>query len=122
VHTVEAGKRIALKNILFATDFSPCSNAALPYALAVARRYGTTLHAAYVKPNEAEMLFMSPESWPAVAEEEDKRIQAYIEQLEKQCQGLPHDVLRMHSPRLSKNVRLICSCSALMDARAFANC
>jgi len=93
VHTVEAGKRIALKNILFATDFSPCSNAALPYALAVARRYGTTLHAAYVKPNEAEMLFMSPESWPAVAEEEDKRIQAYIEQLEKQCQGLPHDVL-----------------------------
>ena len=29
-HTVEAGRRIALNNILFATDFSPCSNAALP--------------------------------------------------------------------------------------------
>ncbi|MGD1214668.1 MAG: universal stress protein [Terriglobales bacterium] len=96
MHTVEAGRRIALKNILFATDFSPCSNAALPYALSVARRYGARLHAAHVMPTKAEMVLMSPESWPAVAEEaaeEDKRIQAYIAQLEKQFQGLPHDVL-----------------------------
>ena len=93
MHTVEAGRRIALKTILFATDFSPCSNAALPYALSVARRYGARLHAAHVMPTKAEMLLLSPESWPAVAEEEDKRIQAYIEQLEKQFQGLPHDML-----------------------------
>ncbi|MGD0790735.1 MAG: universal stress protein [Terriglobales bacterium] len=93
MHTVEAGKRIALNNILFATDFSPCSNAALPYALSVARRYGATVHAAHVMPDEADLLFMSPESWPAVLEEEDKRIQGYIDQLEKQFQGLPHDVL-----------------------------
>jgi len=93
VHTVEAGRRIALKNILFATDFSPCSNAALPYALSVARRYGATLHAAHVMPTKAEMVLMSPESWPTVAEEEDKRIQAYIDQLETQFQGLPHHVL-----------------------------
>ncbi|HYW38380.1 MAG TPA: universal stress protein [Terriglobales bacterium] len=93
MHTVEAGRRIALKSILFATDFSPCSNAALPYALSVARRYGARLHAAHVMPTKAEMLFMSPESWPEVAEEEDKRIQACIEQLEKQFQGLPHDML-----------------------------
>jgi nucleotide-binding universal stress UspA family protein len=93
VHTVEAGKRIALKNILFATDFSPCSNAALPYALSVTRRYGATLHAAHVMPTKAEMVLMSPENWPTVAEEEDKKAQAYIEQLEKQFQGLPHDVL-----------------------------
>ncbi len=93
MHTVEAGRRIALKNILFATDFSPCSNAALPYALSVARRYGATLHAAHVMPTKAEMVLMSPESWPTVAEEEDKRIQAYIDQLETQFQGLPHHVL-----------------------------
>jgi nucleotide-binding universal stress UspA family protein len=93
MHTVEAGKRIALKNILFATDFSQCSNAALPYALSVARRYGATLHAAYVMPTDADLLFMSPENWTAVAEEEDKRIQGCIEQLEHQLQGLPHDVL-----------------------------
>jgi nucleotide-binding universal stress UspA family protein len=93
MHTVEAGRRIDLKNILFATDFSPCSNAALPYALSVARRYGARLHAAHVMPSKAEMVFVSPESWTAVAEEEDKRTQAYIEQLEEQLQGLPHDML-----------------------------
>jgi len=93
MHPVEAGKRIALNNILFATDFSPCSNAALPYALSVARRYGATLHGAHVMPDEADLLFMPPGNWPAVLEEEDKRIQGYIDQLEKQFQGLPHDVL-----------------------------
>jgi len=71
MNTVEAGKRIALKNVLFATDFSPCSNAALPYALSVARRYGATLHAAYVMPTDADLLFMSPENWTSVAAEED---------------------------------------------------
>jgi hypothetical protein len=41
--TLEAGKRIAISNILFATDFSPSSNAAFPYALAIAHQYRATL-------------------------------------------------------------------------------
>ncbi len=89
--TVEAGKRIALKNILFATDFSPCSEAALPYALSVARRYGATLHAAYVAPRDADLLLMSQESWPAAVELQQNRIEEYLEHLEKQLHGLPHD-------------------------------
>ncbi len=89
MHTVEAGRRIALKNILFATDFSPCSNAALPYALSVARRYGATLHAAHVLPTEAELVLMSPESWPAVAEDDDKRIQPYIDRARAAVAGNP---------------------------------
>lgn len=93
MNTVEAGRRIALKNVLFATDFSPCSNAALPYAVSVARRYGATLHAAHVMPTQADLLFMSPENWSAVLEQEDKMIQGYVEQLAHQMQGLPHEVL-----------------------------
>ena len=93
MNTVEAGSRIVLKNILFATDFSPCSNAALPYALSVARRHRATLHAAYVMPTDADLLFMSPESWVAVAEEDEKRIQGYIKQLEGQMQEVPHHLL-----------------------------
>ncbi|MGA8065902.1 MAG: universal stress protein [Terriglobales bacterium] len=93
MRTVEAGRRIDLKNILFATDFSSCSNAALPYALSIARRFGATLHAAYVKPTDAEVFFASPESWPTVAEADEKRVQARIEQMEKQLHDLPHDVL-----------------------------
>ncbi|HXN23647.1 MAG TPA: universal stress protein [Candidatus Dormibacteraeota bacterium] len=58
---VQARTRIALKNILFATDFSPAANAAVPFATQIARRYGakvygvqeTMLHE--LLPKEAEL-------------------------------------------------------------------
>lgn len=40
MNPVKAGKRIMLRNILFTTDFSPCSDTALPYAVSLARKYG----------------------------------------------------------------------------------
>jgi nucleotide-binding universal stress UspA family protein len=39
---------ISLKNILFATDFSEASQAALPYAAAISRRYHSQLHVVHV--------------------------------------------------------------------------
>ena len=39
---------ISLRNILFATDFSEVSHAALPYAAAIARRYDSQLHIAHI--------------------------------------------------------------------------
>jgi nucleotide-binding universal stress UspA family protein len=39
---------VSIKNVLFATDFSPFSEAALPYAASVCRRFGATLHAVHV--------------------------------------------------------------------------
>lgn len=93
METVEAGKRIALKNILFATDFSACSNAALTYAVSIARRYGATLHAVHVRSMGPEMLVMSPDSWAAVAEAEERTERGYLEELEKRLQELPHDVM-----------------------------
>jgi nucleotide-binding universal stress UspA family protein len=39
---------VSLKNILFATDFSEASQAALPYAAAIARRYDSQLHIAHI--------------------------------------------------------------------------
>ena len=47
----KSSTRIALKNILFATDFSIFAQAALPYAVAIARHYGSMLHAAHVIPD-----------------------------------------------------------------------
>jgi nucleotide-binding universal stress UspA family protein len=38
----------SLKNILFATDFSPCSQVAFPYLRAIAERYGSTVHIVHV--------------------------------------------------------------------------
>src|SRR6202007_220803 len=58
--TLRASKTtaIALKNVLFATDFSATSEAAFPYAAAICRRFGSTLHTAHVI-SEASLLMMS---------------------------------------------------------------
>ena len=42
--------RILFDRILFATDFSPASIVALPYATAIARHFGAKLYLAYVIP------------------------------------------------------------------------
>ncbi|MFB3915326.1 MAG: universal stress protein [Terriglobales bacterium] len=39
---------LKVKNILFATDFSPCSEAAVPYLRALAGIFGATVHVAHV--------------------------------------------------------------------------
>jgi nucleotide-binding universal stress UspA family protein len=39
---------ISIKNVLYATDFSATSEAALPYATAICRRFGSTLHVAHI--------------------------------------------------------------------------
>jgi hypothetical protein len=43
-----AESRVTLKDILFATDFSSASNAALPHALTIADRYRSRLYFAHV--------------------------------------------------------------------------
>ncbi len=48
MEAVLADKKLALKNLLFTTDFSEPSRNALPWALALARRYGATLHVVHV--------------------------------------------------------------------------
>ena len=48
VLSLETKSRISLRNILWATDFSPSSETALSYASALARRHGSKLYAAHV--------------------------------------------------------------------------
>jgi len=91
--TQAAGHRLALKNILFGTDFSSCSDAAFSYARSIARRYGATLNVAHVLPSTASMLAMSPEFGMEAALYEDSRVQGYVEQLESQLEAIPHHVL-----------------------------
>lgn len=55
--TLAVPVRVSLQNILFATDFSPCSQAALPYALGLAHRYGSAFYMIHVVPaGKAESL------------------------------------------------------------------
>jgi len=49
--TVIAPTRIKLQNILFATDFSPLAESALPHAVDLAHRYGAKLYTVNVLPH-----------------------------------------------------------------------
>jgi len=49
---------LSVKNVLFPTDFSPTSEAALPYATAICRRFGSTLHMVHVL-SDAGLLMMT---------------------------------------------------------------
>jgi nucleotide-binding universal stress UspA family protein len=90
--TLEAGKRIGFANILFATDFSPYSNAALPYAQALARKYRAKVYGTHVLPGDV-YVFVSPESWPAFIEAEDEVRQHDIARLDQQLHDVPHEFL-----------------------------
>jgi nucleotide-binding universal stress UspA family protein len=59
VKTLELERQIALKNILFATDFEAPSSRALPFAVAMANRCGAKLYAVHVIPQEAYALASS---------------------------------------------------------------
>jgi len=90
--TLGAGRRIAINNILFATDFSPHSNAALPYALAIAHQYGARLFGAHVISSD-EFLYPSPEVWPAHLQQEEQLQEEVVTRLEEQLRGVPHQAL-----------------------------
>ena len=50
----EAKTRIALKNILFATDLSYLAEAGIPYVMEIARLYGSKVYAVHVRSRMAE--------------------------------------------------------------------
>jgi len=58
---------LALRNVLMATDFSPCSDRALLHAVAAANHYGSTLHLVHVVPT-APFCFLPPEAYPGTLE------------------------------------------------------
>jgi nucleotide-binding universal stress UspA family protein len=90
--TVETVNRIALSNVLFATDFSPFSDAALPYAISIARQYGGKVFATHVVPPSSYNI-VPPDTWPMAVEAEGERDQHRIDRLEAILGTVPHDIL-----------------------------
>ncbi len=86
--------RIALRRILLATDFSPCSERALHYALSVARRYDSMLYVAHViLPDPFQPMMMGTTMAPlsqAVRHAEQEMAQLLISGM---LRGVPHQVL-----------------------------
>jgi nucleotide-binding universal stress UspA family protein len=88
--TVEAGTRINLKNILFLTDFSEPSEAALPFAISLARAYGAKLRGFHVL-LPTPSAYTTPELTVAAIEAEEERAQEGLKRLESQLAGLQHE-------------------------------
>lgn len=87
----EAKTRIALKNILFATDFSPAAEAALPYALGLAKQYGAKVHGLHVR-FPATYPIVGPEAMPQIIEAAEEQAKFEAQQMHELLAAVPHEV------------------------------
>lgn len=84
---LENGARIGLKNILYLTDFSTSSAAALPVVRGIAAAYGATVYALHVVLPDP-YAGMSAEMAPALAEGKEEAAKAQMRQVESQLNGV----------------------------------
>lgn len=89
---IETGTRLALKNILFLTDFSEPSEIAIPFARAVAREYESKVYAMHVL-TPVPLAYASPESAAATIEGLEEGAQAGMQRVEAQLVGVPHETM-----------------------------
>ena len=92
METTLAQKCIRLSNILFTTDFSESSEAALPFARAFARHYGATLPLAHVERPEAYLL-APPEAIVVPFEEIRQFARTQMSQLSGRMKDVPHQTV-----------------------------
>jgi len=82
--------RIALKNILFATDFSLAANVAAPFAVHMAKRYGAKVYGVYVNQGENYGRFL-PAAW--VPDPMERQTGEQTQRLHEQLEGVEHEVV-----------------------------
>lgn len=92
MQAVQAITRIALKNILFATDFSQAADAAAPIAIQLARRYGAKVYGVHVNRFD-DYTAAAPNAWAAMAEAAEKETKEDAGRLNEQLQGVEHEVV-----------------------------
>ncbi|MHB8616547.1 MAG: universal stress protein [Candidatus Acidiferrales bacterium] len=89
---IEAGMRITLKNILFLTDFSEPSEAALPFAAEIARAYGAKTFALHVlRPDP--LLYSTPASVAIATEAQEEGAKAEMQRIGSYLAGMPHETM-----------------------------
>lgn len=89
---VQARARVSLEKILFATDFSASSEAAVLVAKQVARRYGAKMYGVHVNRFD-DYTGAAPNAWPAMKDLEEKEMKEDAERLEQELQGVDHEVI-----------------------------
>ena len=101
-------QRIGLKNVLFLTDFSEPSAAALPFAAMIARSYGAKVTALHVLVPSA-YTYMTPEMGAELLDAQDDAAKSEMEKVEAEFAGLPREVVLERNmavwPALSKTLQ-----------------
>ena len=89
---------VELKNLLFATDFSEASEAALRYVTALSLRYGSVIHLAHILPDVTFLRPGAPD--PAVIgsiyEDAHSGAQEKMQRLTDRLKGFPHAAYIRH--------------------------
>ena len=89
----QSPRGIAVKNVLFATDFSSTSEAALPYATAICRHFGGTLHTAHVLPDTTLLMMTGGVDYVSMGTiYDDAHADALkmLDQISSRFEGIPH--------------------------------
>ena len=87
---VESSSAILIKNILFLTDFSEPSEAALPFATSIARGYGARVYALHIFTPDPNVCGAPPKLAIAAIETGEQAARARIE---SQLAGLEHETI-----------------------------
>jgi nucleotide-binding universal stress UspA family protein len=77
--------RISLKNVLYLTDFSEPSEAAMPFAVAIANDYGAKVHVLHV------LTPVIPETCVEAIHADEDLANAEMEKVDSQLAGIAHD-------------------------------
>lgn len=88
---LETKARIDLKTMLFATDFSPAAEAALPYAIGLAKQYGAKVHGLHVR-FPSTYPIVGPEAVPQVIDAAEEQAKFEAQQLHQMLTDVPHEV------------------------------
>lgn len=88
--TAVASARVTFKNLLFLTDFSEPSEAALPFAISIARAYGSNTFVLHVLMPDP-LLYSTPTSVPVAEEAQEDAAKAGMQRISSQLAGLPHE-------------------------------
>lgn len=85
----ETSSEIKLDNILYLTDFSEPADAALPFATALAREYGSSVYAVHVLRPDM-YTYLAPEFGTIVTAGLEQAAKTKMQQIESRLNGLPH--------------------------------
>ncbi len=99
LETIERSQSsVAVKNVLFATDFSEASEAALPYAAAFSEYFGCELHVTHVLPDVKFLRPGAPDPavFGSIYEDAYSNAQDKMRRFSKRVKSIPHQVCVRH--------------------------